>query len=168
MERQPQRQSMPCCSRACSLLRRRVPAQVSGVRVLLPQSLSLAHVHMDCQGDCTDRLLAEAHDASILAPSHMPCGMEPPNSELLLIGAGSQHKWLRMLVGNHFAPFYREEGRIIQLQFLDCWLKGHHTTLISMGTRYRVLVRAASRCQCGKENARRLCYPPNRSLRTFV
>ncbi|KAB1139652.1 CocE/NonD family hydrolase [Streptomyces luteolifulvus] len=40
------------------------------------------------------------------------------------MGAGTQHKWLEIHDGNHFTPFYTEEGRLYQKRFLDCWLKG--------------------------------------------
>ena len=40
------------------------------------------------------------------------------------LGAASAHKWLRVGVGNHYAPFYSEEGRTLQKRFFDYWLKG--------------------------------------------
>ncbi|CAK7233791.1 hypothetical protein SBRCBS47491_008731 [Sporothrix bragantina] len=39
--------------------------------------------------------------------------------------AGSQQKWLRMIVGRHDLPFYYKEEVEIQRSFLDCFLKGH-------------------------------------------
>lgn len=38
--------------------------------------------------------------------------------------AASQHKWLRITVGNHVAPFYREESLAMQQRFFDRYLKG--------------------------------------------
>jgi hypothetical protein len=38
--------------------------------------------------------------------------------------AASKHKRLRMHTGTHIAPFYRLEGRLDQIRFLDFWLKG--------------------------------------------
>jgi predicted acyl esterase len=39
-------------------------------------------------------------------------------------GAGSAHKWLRIHCGDHMSPFYALEGRLLQLAFLEQWLKG--------------------------------------------
>ncbi len=40
------------------------------------------------------------------------------------VGAGSQHRWLRIHTGNHFEPFHTLESRRVQQRFLDYWLKG--------------------------------------------
>lgn len=45
--------------------------------------------------------------------------------------ASSQHKWLRVHIGNHYTPFYSEEGRAVQERFFDYWLKGHDNGLLS-------------------------------------
>jgi putative CocE/NonD family hydrolase len=45
------------------------------------------------------------------------------------LGAGSQHKQLRIHVGDHVRPFYTLEGRLEQKRFLDHWLKGIDTGL---------------------------------------
>ena len=37
--------------------------------------------------------------------------------------AGSQHKWLRFIVGRHDLPFYYPEEVDVQRSFLDCFLK---------------------------------------------
>src|SRR5262245_14147143 len=44
-------------------------------------------------------------------------------------GAGSEHKWLRIHCGDHMTPFYSLEGRLVQLRFLEQWLKGVDTGL---------------------------------------
>ena len=38
--------------------------------------------------------------------------------------AGSSQKWLEVHMGDHIAPFYAEEGRALQKQFYDHFLKG--------------------------------------------
>lgn len=38
------------------------------------------------------------------------------------LGAGTQEKWLRVHAGNHFTPFYSQEGRELQDDFLRRWL----------------------------------------------
>jgi predicted acyl esterase len=38
--------------------------------------------------------------------------------------AGSSQKWLEVHTGDHIAPFYEEEGRALQKQFYDHFLKG--------------------------------------------
>ena len=38
--------------------------------------------------------------------------------------AGSSQKWLEVHMGDHIAPFYEEEGRALQKQFYDHFLKG--------------------------------------------
>jgi putative CocE/NonD family hydrolase len=38
--------------------------------------------------------------------------------------AASKHKKMRIHTGSHVHPFYTEEGRLDQLRFLECWLKG--------------------------------------------
>lgn len=43
------------------------------------------------------------------------------------LGAGSEHKWLEVHSGDHFAPFYTEESRLYQKSFLDRWLKDDTT-----------------------------------------
>jgi uncharacterized protein len=43
------------------------------------------------------------------------------------LGAGSEHKWLRVHSGDHVQPFYVLEGRLLQLRFLEQWLKGVDT-----------------------------------------
>jgi predicted acyl esterase len=39
------------------------------------------------------------------------------------LGAGSEHKRLRIHSGDHITPFYALEGRLLQLRFLEQWLK---------------------------------------------
>jgi len=39
------------------------------------------------------------------------------------LGAGSEHKYLRMHSGDHVTPFYSLEGRLEQKRFLEHWLK---------------------------------------------
>ncbi|MFC1978040.1 CocE/NonD family hydrolase [Chloroflexota bacterium] len=43
------------------------------------------------------------------------------------LGAGSEHKFLRIHSGDHVTPFYSMEGRLFQKRFLDQWLKGIDT-----------------------------------------
>ena len=38
--------------------------------------------------------------------------------------AGSRHKWLSLHTGNHTTPFYETRFKVLQLRFLDYWLKG--------------------------------------------
>lgn len=38
--------------------------------------------------------------------------------------AGSRHKWLSLHTGNHTTPFYETRFKLLQLRFLDYWLKG--------------------------------------------
>lgn len=45
-------------------------------------------------------------------------------------GAGSEHKWLRIHCGDHMTPFYSLEGRLVQLRFLEQWLKGVDTGIL--------------------------------------
>ncbi len=40
------------------------------------------------------------------------------------LGVASAQKWLRIHMGDHFSPFYSEEGRALQKRFFDYWLKG--------------------------------------------
>ncbi|GCE29779.1 peptidase S15 [Dictyobacter alpinus] len=47
------------------------------------------------------------------------------------LGASSEYKWLRTIVGNHYVPFYSEEGRAIQERFFGYWLKGHDNGLLA-------------------------------------
>jgi predicted acyl esterase len=47
------------------------------------------------------------------------------------LSAASQHKWLRVHVGNHYTPFYSEEGRAAQERFFAYWLKGHDNGLLA-------------------------------------
>jgi predicted acyl esterase len=63
------------------------------------------------------------------------------------LGAGSQYKYLQMHVGDHVVPFYSLEGRLVQLRFLEQFLRGVDTGLTreppirlairSGGARYR-------------------------------
>jgi predicted acyl esterase len=46
------------------------------------------------------------------------------------LDAASEHKWLRVHVGNHYTPFYSQEGRALQKRFFDYWLKGHENGLL--------------------------------------
>jgi hypothetical protein len=43
------------------------------------------------------------------------------------LGAGSEHKFLRVHSGDHVTPFYSLEGRLEQMRFLEHWLKGVDT-----------------------------------------
>ncbi len=43
------------------------------------------------------------------------------------LGAGSQFKYLQMHVGDHVVPFYSLEGRLVQLRFLEQFLRGVDT-----------------------------------------
>lgn len=43
------------------------------------------------------------------------------------LGAGSEHKFLRVHSGDHVTPFYSLEGRLFQKRFLEQWLKGIDT-----------------------------------------
>ncbi len=43
------------------------------------------------------------------------------------LGAGSEHKFLRVHSGDHVTPFYSMEGRLSQKRFLEQWLKGIDT-----------------------------------------
>jgi uncharacterized protein len=45
------------------------------------------------------------------------------------LGAGSVHKFLQMHVGDHVGPFYSLEGRLVQLRFLEHFLRGVDTGL---------------------------------------
>lgn len=47
------------------------------------------------------------------------------------LGASSPHKWMRVHVGNHYTPFYSEEGRAVQERFFAYWLKGQDNGLLS-------------------------------------
>jgi putative CocE/NonD family hydrolase len=47
------------------------------------------------------------------------------------MNAASKHKKLRIHTGTHFHPFHSEEGRLDQLRFLDYWLKGVDTGIMS-------------------------------------
>ncbi len=46
------------------------------------------------------------------------------------VNAASKHKKLRIHSGTHFHPFHSEEGRLDQLRFFDCWLKGQDTGIM--------------------------------------
>lgn len=46
------------------------------------------------------------------------------------LGAASEYKWLRIHVGNHYVPFYSQEGRALQERFFDYWLKGRENGLL--------------------------------------
>src|SRR5262245_5466597 len=46
------------------------------------------------------------------------------------LGAGSQFKYLQMHVGDHIAPFYSLEGRLVQLRFLEQFLRGVDTGIL--------------------------------------
>jgi len=46
------------------------------------------------------------------------------------LGAGSQHKFLRVHSGDHVTPFYSLEGRLYQIRFLEQWLKGVDTGIL--------------------------------------
>ena len=43
------------------------------------------------------------------------------------LGASSPHKWLRVHVGNHYTPFYSEEGRAVQERFSPAGSKDRTT-----------------------------------------
>src|SRR5262249_41120767 len=43
------------------------------------------------------------------------------------VGAGSQHKMMQVHVGDHVVPFYALEGRLLQLRFLEQFLRGVDT-----------------------------------------
>ena len=43
------------------------------------------------------------------------------------VGAGSAHKFLQVHVGDHVAPFYSLEGRLVQRRFLEQFLRGVDT-----------------------------------------
>lgn len=43
------------------------------------------------------------------------------------MGASSQHKWLRIVVGDHFLPFHTPEAQRMQERFFGYWLKGEET-----------------------------------------
>ena len=43
------------------------------------------------------------------------------------LGAGSAHKYLQIHVGDHVGPFYSLEGRLVQLRFLEQFLRGVDT-----------------------------------------
>ncbi len=56
-------------------------------------------------------------------------------------GAGSEHKFLQVHVGNHVVPFYSLEGRLTQKRFLEQFLKGIDTGItrephINLAIRY--------------------------------
>src|SRR6185369_85142 len=40
------------------------------------------------------------------------------------LGAGSTHKLMQIHVGDHVVPFYALEGRLLQLRFLEQFLRG--------------------------------------------
>jgi len=46
------------------------------------------------------------------------------------LGAASQHKYLQMHVGDHVVPFYSLEGRLVQLRFLEQFLRGLDTGIL--------------------------------------
>lgn len=46
------------------------------------------------------------------------------------LAAGSEHKWLEIHEGNHLAPFYTDESRMLQKRFLDQWLKGEDSGML--------------------------------------
>jgi predicted acyl esterase len=46
------------------------------------------------------------------------------------LGAGSEHKFLRIHYGDHVIPFYSLEGRLEQKRFLEQWLKGIDTGIL--------------------------------------
>ena len=58
-------------------------------------------------------------------------GLHPRGNFDGFLKAASQHKWLRFHVGDHFTPFYSEEGRAVQERFFDYWLKGIENGLLS-------------------------------------
>ena len=43
------------------------------------------------------------------------------------LGAGSAHKFLQIHVGDHVVPFYALEGRLLQMRFLEQFLRGVDT-----------------------------------------
>lgn len=59
------------------------------------------------------------------------------------IGAASEYKWLRIHTGNHFTPFYSDEGRALQERFFDYWLKGHENGLLD-DARLQLAIRRGS------------------------
>jgi predicted acyl esterase len=59
------------------------------------------------------------------------------------LGAASAYKWLRIHTGNHFTPFYGEEGRALQERFFDYWLKGHENGLLD-DARIQLAIRRGS------------------------
>ncbi|HZR80468.1 MAG TPA: CocE/NonD family hydrolase [Candidatus Binatia bacterium] len=54
--------------------------------------------------------------------------------------AGSAQKWLQIHVGDHVAPFYSLEGRLVQLRFLEQFLRGVDTGM-SREPRVRLAIR---------------------------
>lgn len=46
------------------------------------------------------------------------------------VGAGSQHKFLQLHCGDHVGPFYSLEGRLVQLRFLEQFLRGVDTGIL--------------------------------------
>jgi uncharacterized protein len=45
------------------------------------------------------------------------------------LGAGSEHRFLQIQTGDHVRPFYSLEGRLVQLRFLEQFLRGVDTGL---------------------------------------
>ncbi|KTR23738.1 hypothetical protein NS330_03120 [Curtobacterium citreum] len=54
-------------------------------------------------------------------------GMHLRGNTEAFTGAGSEHKWLRLIEGDHIFPFYAPEALALQEQFLGYWLKGDDT-----------------------------------------
>lgn len=67
------------------------------------------------------------------------------------LGAASEHKWLRVLVGDHLTPFYSETGRAIQARFFDYWLKGHDNGQLAE-PRIQLAIRKGSQISWRNEN----------------
>ncbi|HUI25126.1 MAG TPA: CocE/NonD family hydrolase [Candidatus Kryptonia bacterium] len=57
------------------------------------------------------------------------------------LGAGSPHKYLQVHVGDHVGPFYSLEGRLLQLRFLEQFLRGVDTG-ITREPRVRLAIRS--------------------------
>ena len=71
--------------------------------------------------------LADIHVPLLSAGNWGGAGLHLRGNVEGYLGAGSRHKYLQVHVGDHVGPFYSLEGRLLQLRFLEQFLRGVDT-----------------------------------------
>lgn len=64
------------------------------------------------------------------ASNWFSAGIHTRGNFLAFQNAPSEHKWLEVHLGSHVGEYYKVEGRALQKQFLEYWLKGIDTGLM--------------------------------------